>query len=64
MAREKRQQRTPPNAPTNPADEGAPGTPGTGEDLCPACDGSGTRSGKPCPDCGGTGRITEGIGGG
>ena len=38
------------NAPTNPGDEAPAGTPGTGEDICPACSGSG--------------KITEGIGGG
>jgi DnaJ-class molecular chaperone len=51
--------------PLSPGDEGAPGTPGTGEDICPACKGSGkTAEGKSCPNCGGTGLITEGIGGG
>lgn len=46
-----------------PGDEAPPGTPGTGEDVCPACNGSGKRSGKPCENCGGTGRIVRGIGG-
>jgi DnaJ-class molecular chaperone len=33
--------------------------------VCPACHASGTEGvGKPCPNCGGTGVITEGIGGG
>lgn len=54
-----------PGNPPNPGDEAAPGTPGTGEDVCPACDGSGkTRDGKTCPSCNGSGRIVEGIGGG
>lgn len=49
----------------NPGDEAAPGTPGAGEDICPACSGSGKKAdGAPCPMCGGTGRIMEGIGGG
>ncbi|HEX8604628.1 MAG TPA: hypothetical protein VF774_18415 [Pseudoduganella sp.] len=51
--------------PLNPGDEAAPGTPGSGEDVCPACHGSGKLAdGKPCPDCGGSGIIQEGIGGG
>ena len=48
----------------NPGDEAAPGTPGTGEDLCRKCGGSGTIDGKDCPECGGTGKVVEGIGGG
>ena len=56
---------TPSNNQINPGDEAAPGTPGTGEDICDACKGSGKlESGKPCPNCGGTGIVTEGIGGG
>ncbi|MDA8453801.1 hypothetical protein M4R22_03390 [Acidovorax sp. GBBC 3334] len=49
--------------PLAPGDEAAPGTPGTGEDLCPACGGSGRREGAPCAECAGTGRVTVGIGG-
>lgn len=49
----------------NQGDEAAPGTPGTGEDVCPACSGTGvTADGKPCPACAGSGKVTEGIGGG
>lgn len=49
----------------NEGDEAAPGTVGTGEDVCPLCHGSGIAAdGQPCPECGGTGKITEGIGGG
>jgi DnaJ-class molecular chaperone len=48
----------------NPGDEAAPGTPGTGEDICPACAGSGRKNNQVCPNCNGTGRIIEGIGGG
>jgi DnaJ-class molecular chaperone len=49
--------------PLRPADEAAPGTPGTGEDVCRRCNGSGRIEGRECPECAGTGRITEGIGG-
>ena len=52
-------------APMNPGDEAAPGSPGTGEDICPVCAGKGQdQGGKSCVNCGGTGRITEAIGGG
>lgn len=52
-------------APLNPGDEAAPGTPGTGEDTCPVCHGSGKlEDDKPCANCGGSGVIVEGIGGG
>ncbi len=50
--------------PMSPGDEAPPGTPGTGEDICPACKGSGQQDDKECRNCGGTGRIVEGIGGG
>lgn len=49
---------------TNPGDEAAPGTPGTGENLCRECDGTGQRDGTPCPACGGTGKVIEGLAGG
>ena len=49
--------------PTSPGDEAAPGTPGTGENLCRHCGGSGEHEGKACPVCGGSGKVTEGIGG-
>ncbi|GAB3483093.1 hypothetical protein [Azotobacter salinestris] len=58
---------TAPDAPDthlNPGDAATPGTPGTGENLCRACRGTGQQDGKPCPECGGTGRVIEGIGGG
>ena len=49
----------------NPGDEAEPGTPGAGEDVCEACAGSGKLSdGKPCSNCGGTGKVMRGIGGG
>ena len=51
--------------PLSPGDEAAAGTPGTGEDTCTVCKGSGKAAdGKQCPNCGGTGVVTEGIGGG
>jgi hypothetical protein len=50
--------------PLNPGDEAEPGTPGSGEDLCPVCDGSGTKDGAKCEVCGGTGKVIQGIGGG
>lgn len=50
--------------PMAPGDEAPPGTPGTGETLCPDCNGSARADdGKPCPTCGGTGRVVAGIGG-
>jgi len=53
-----------PRQPEHPGDEAAPGTPGTGEAVCRRCGGSGQVQGKPCPECDGTGKVTEGIGGG
>lgn len=51
--------------PLNPGDEAAPGTPGAAEDICDQCSGSGKLSGGgECPECGGTGRVMRGIGGG
>lgn len=52
-----------PSSPMSPGDEARPGTPGTGENVCPACGGSGHVDGRPCPNCEGTGRVTVGIGG-
>lgn len=49
----------------NPGDEAEPGTPGAGEDICGTCAGTGKLAdGKPCPECGGSGRVMSGIGGG
>ncbi|MDR5763036.1 MULTISPECIES: hypothetical protein [unclassified Caballeronia] len=53
-----------PKPPLNPGDEADPGTPGAGEDICPACDGSGQLDGAKCETCGGTGKIIQGVGGG
>lgn len=49
---------------TNPGDEAEPGTPGTGENICRHCNGTGEHDGVPCPVCGGTGKVTEGLAGG
>ncbi|HZH10810.1 MAG TPA: hypothetical protein VEZ24_10635 [Microvirga sp.] len=46
----------------NPGDEDSPGTGQTGENICPACNGSGRLDQKPCPDCGGSGRVTVIVG--
>ena len=48
----------------SPGDVAEAGTPGTGEDVCPDCKGSGQIGSAPCATCGGTGKVTEGIGGG
>jgi hypothetical protein len=49
----------------SPGDEAPPGTPGTGEAVCPGCGGSGrAEGGQTCGVCDGTGKVTEGIGGG
>lgn len=50
--------------PIHPGDAAAPDTPGTGENICRDCRGTGRRENDPCPTCGGTGKVTEGIGGG
>jgi DnaJ-class molecular chaperone len=47
----------------NPGDESVEGTRGTGEDVCPFCRGSGVIGARPCDNCGGTGKVIEGIGG-
>jgi hypothetical protein len=61
----KDQQTGPQEAPLSPGDEAAPGTTGSGEDICPACKGSGkSAEGNDCPNCSGSGRVIEGIGGG
>ena len=49
----------------NPGDDAEAGTPGTGEDICDECSGSGKLGdGRDCPNCGGTGKVIHGIGGG
>jgi DnaJ-class molecular chaperone len=47
-----------------PGDDAKPGTPGTGENLCPECNGAGRIGDVPCQNCGGTGIVVEGVGGG
>jgi hypothetical protein len=50
--------------PLRPGDEAAPGTPGTGESICRVCGGSGRDpQQRTCAQCGGTGKVTVGIGG-
>jgi len=48
----------------NPGDDAPEGVGGAGENLCPACSGSGRLEGRECQTCGGTGKVIEGIGGG
>jgi DnaJ-class molecular chaperone len=52
----------------NPGDEAEAGTPGTGESVCPICHGTGRILDEDdtvaCANCGGSGVIIEGIGGG
>jgi hypothetical protein len=59
---------TEPSPQLNPGDEAAPGTPGSGENVCPICHGTGRILDQddtvPCSNCGGTGVVVEGIGGG
>ena len=42
-----------------PGDEAPPGTPGTGEDVCPACGGSGHVDGQECDTCLGRGASSR-----
>ncbi|MBK1712024.1 hypothetical protein [Rubrivivax gelatinosus] len=57
--------RPPAPAPMAPGDQAPPGTPGSGETVCPECGGSGRISeGSCCPVCDGSGKLTVGIGGG
>jgi DnaJ-class molecular chaperone len=44
-----------------PGDEAPPGTPGTGEDVCPACSGSGRADDGECATCLGRGRVVKAI---
>ena len=46
-----------------PGDQAPPGTPGTGENVCRECHGNGRVGDRPCPNCGGSGYVVEGIGG-
>lgn len=47
-----------------PGDDAPAGTPGVGENVCSRCNGSGEIDGEPCPNCGGSGVVEKGIGGG
>lgn len=51
----------PAGATLNPGDQAPPGTPGTGENVRPTCNGAKTLDAKPCPTCGGTGIVMEGV---
>jgi hypothetical protein len=46
-----------------PGDEAPARTPGAGENICPACGGSGQLDGADCETCGGTGKVIEEVGG-
>jgi len=46
-----------------PGDVAPKGTPATGEAICPECDGTGKINGKPCENCGGSGKVVQGVGG-
>lgn len=51
--------------PILPGDEAAEGTAGTGQAICRECGGSGRDfERRPCPTCGGTGKVIAGVGGG
>jgi hypothetical protein len=47
----------------SPRDEADPGTPGAGAALGPERAGDARADGRPCPSCGGSGKIIAGIGG-
>jgi RecJ-like exonuclease len=52
-----------PTADMAPGDEAPAGTPGAGENICPACGGSGKVKGATCRTCAGTGVVIEEVGG-
>ena len=51
-----------PTTDRNPGDETRPGSKQSGEQICPACGGSGRAENAACPECGGTGRVTAIVG--
>jgi hypothetical protein len=50
--------------PLHPGDDAPEGAPGVGENTCRVCAGTGRLNDQPCANCGGTGVVEEGIGGG
>jgi DnaJ-class molecular chaperone len=46
-----------------PGDEAPHHTHGTGENICRMCGGTGRVDGRTCPDCEGSGKVIEGVGG-
>jgi hypothetical protein len=49
--------------PMAPGDQAPAGTPSTGENLCPACGGTGRLGAASCPNCQGTGIVIVGVSG-
>ena len=45
-----------------PGDEVPAGTAQSGENICRRCKGSGRLQDEPCPDCGGSGKVTVLVG--
>ncbi len=48
--------------PKKPGDEVPAGTPQSGEAICRLCKGTGRLQDKPCPDCGGSGKVVVLVG--
>lgn len=38
--------------------------PGTGQNICRTCLGKGLYQDQPCPECGGSGQVVDGMGAG
>ncbi|MEA2758264.1 MAG: hypothetical protein QOH65_877 [Methylobacteriaceae bacterium] len=45
-----------------PGDQVKPGTKQAAENTCGKCKGTGRIDDKPCPDCGGSGKVVEIVG--
>jgi DnaJ-class molecular chaperone len=45
-----------------PGDEVPAGTPQSGENICRLCKGTGRAQDRPCPDCGGSGKVVVLVG--